>query len=365
MARIVYGVAGEGSGHASRAAEVLAHLVGQGHEVKVASYDRGHRDLSGRFDVLEIEGLSIKSSNNRISAVRTFTQNLGKVAGGLRSLRAAKRELFDGFQPDVAITDFEPMTAHLARHFGVPLVTIDNQHRMRYMACPCPGGLRKDALITHNVIRALVPKPDVSLVLTFFFGALLNRRTFLYPPILRSEVLALRPTRGEHILVYFTQGFDRALAMLQRFPRERFVVYGYEREGEDGNIVFKPHSSAGFLDDLASAKAVLATAGFTLMSEALHLGKPLLALPMRGQFEQELNALLVEEAGYGRNGRKLTPEAIGDFLYRLPEYEAKLGAHLRSDNSALFAKVDALVADGAALAREMHARRGELGRSAT
>ena len=57
MARIVYGLSGEGSGHSSRSQQMARHLVAQGHEVKLASYDRGYRNLKEEFDMLEIEGL--------------------------------------------------------------------------------------------------------------------------------------------------------------------------------------------------------------------------------------------------------------------------------------------------------------------
>ena len=65
MARIVYGVAGEGSGHSSRAREIAAHLLEQGHDLWLASYDRGYRNLRDDFRVLEIEGLCIASEDNR------------------------------------------------------------------------------------------------------------------------------------------------------------------------------------------------------------------------------------------------------------------------------------------------------------
>ena len=45
MVKIVYGVSGEGSGHSSRARQMLTHLQAQGHQVKVATYDRGLRNL--------------------------------------------------------------------------------------------------------------------------------------------------------------------------------------------------------------------------------------------------------------------------------------------------------------------------------
>jgi len=93
------------------------------------------------------------------------------------------------------------------------------------------------------------------------------------------------------------------------------------------------------------------------MTEALHLGKPYLALPMRGQFEQELNALLLGTLGYGKNGRELSAESIGDFLYRLPEMKQRLEGHPRKDNGEITAKLDELLAADASLAREFHRKR--------
>lgn len=212
---------------------------------------------------------------------------VGRQATGLPVSRAgtrgdcfAGRELFKEFQPDCVITDFEPMTAYLAHHYDLPLITIDNQHRMRFLKYECPPGLELEGRVTKNIIRAMVPRPDVSLVTAFCPGELRNQRTFVFPPIVRREVLRRQPTDGEHILVYVTSGFDSLLLELQDFGRERFHVYGYDRDEVAGTICFKSFSKEGFLDDLASAKAVIATVGFTLISEALFLRKPYLALPV-------------------------------------------------------------------------------------
>lgn len=357
MAKIVYGVSGEGSGHSSRARKIAGHLRDQGHALWLVSYDRGYQNLKADFDVFETEGLCIASRDNKVSVVKTFTENLKRLPEGYRCLQELRRRLFKEFEPDCVITDFEPMTAYLANHYGLPLVTIDNQHRMRYVKYECPPGLAADARMTETIIRAMVPRPDVSLVTAFCFGETTNDRTFLFPPILRREVLDQEPADGDHILVYLTGGYESFLDELSRFGRESFLVYGYDRSDRVGPVTFKPQSRDGFLGDLAAAKAVMATAGFTLISEALYLRKPYLAMPMAGQFEQELNAFQLESLGYGKSMRDAAPEAIGDFLYRLPEHVEQLQGYEPADNRAIMDKLDELLDNDCALARRFHQRR--------
>ena len=358
MAKIVYGVSGEGSGHSSRAREMAGHLCAQGHTVKLVSYDRGYENLKEDFDVFETEGLCIASEDNKVSIVKTFTENLKRLPEGYRSLQRLRQEVFKDFVPDCVITDFEPMTAYLANHYGLPLITIDNQHRMRYLEYERPPGSEVDAQTTKTIIRAMVPRPDVSLVTAFCFGETRNDRTFLFPPILRRAVLDRRPTDGSHVLVYMTSGFDSCLEELRKFGRESFLVYGYDRAEKDGPLTFRPFSRDGFLDDLASAKAVIATAGFTLISEALCLRKPYLAMPMQGQFEQELNGFQLEQLGYGKSVAEVDGESIGNFLYRLPDYRERLEGYRAGDNSEIKGKLDELLGDDCAVVRRFHELRG-------
>ncbi len=357
MAKIIYGVSGEGSGHSSRAREIISYLEKKGHMVKVVTYDRGVKNLSNDFDVFETEGLHIASSDNRVSVVKTFTDNLQKLPRGHKKLRELRKNIFKKFKPDCVITDFESMTAYLANHYEIPLISLDNQHRLRYMTFPCPDHLKSDKVLTRNIIRAIIPRPDVSLVTTFYFSEIKNDRTFSFPPILRKAVLKLKTTVKNHILVYLTSGSKTFIDQLRSFERERFYVYGYDKNEVTGNISFKPFSKDGFLKDLSSCKAVMATAGFTLLTESFFLRKPYLALPMIGQFEQEINAYLLEQLNYGKNVSDITGEAIGDFLYHLPDYGKHLSTYNAADNSAIQAKLDELLADNCALAREFHDKR--------
>lgn len=360
MARIVYGVSGEGSGHSSRSREMIEHLQGRGHTVKVVSYHRGYRNLMADFDVFETEGLHISSVDNRVSRFKTVTENLKKISSGHAKFQRLRQHIFKRFQPQCVFTDFEPMTAYLANHYDLPLISLDNQHRLLYMQYPCPARLRQDRNLTRNIIRAMVPKPDVALVTTFYYGKPRNGWTFLYPPILRREVRMLRSSQAGHILVYLTGGFETFLSRLPHLKRECFVIYGYDRRGKEGNLIFRPFSREGFLTDLAGCKAVMATAGFTLMTEAMYLRKPYLAMPMRGQFEQEINAHFLDCLGFGKRLRRSIDSSIGDFLYRLPDYQARLDDYAPSDNTGIKRKIDELLANDCVLAKQYHERRREL-----
>ena len=101
----------------------------------------------------------------------------------------------------------------------------------------------------------------------------------------------------------------------------------------------------------------MATAGFTLMTESFYLRKPYLALPMLGQFEQEINGYLLAKLDYGINLRRVNKEAIGHFLYRLPDFKENLTGYRAEDNTAIKAKLEELLDDNCAMVREYHHKR--------
>ncbi len=357
MAKIVYGLSGEGSGHSSRSREMISFLISRGHEVKAVSYDRGFHNLKDDFDIMEVTGLRMINKDNKISITKTFAENFNNISKVFESSESVKQKIFKDFKPDLVITDFEPMTAYLANYFDLPLISIDNQHRFRYMEFPCPHDMKTEAVFVENLIRAIVPRSSISLIITFYFSKVKNRRTFLFPPILRQKILNTRTEKGNHILVYVTQAYEQLPEVLKTFEREEFHIYGFNREGKDKNLIFKGYDREGFRCDLASCKCVIGTAGFTLITESLHLRKPYCSIPVQGQFEQVMNAIMLEELGYGKKVSKLTRETISSFLYDLPDYERKIQGYQVEDNKKIKSMLDELLANKQKLLKEYHEKR--------
>lgn len=341
MANILYGVNGEGSGHSTRAKEVISHLQQRGHKLHIVSFDRGLRNLRESFPVTEIFGLSLAYVNNRVRYKRTLARNLIKAPRAARSLKALS-SLVEENKIDLVITDFEPLSCHIGHRKRLPVIAIDNQHTITNANVTLPHGFKRDVAATRLVTRMMTPHADAYLALSFFAAPVKKRNTFLFPPILRQEVLSATAQTGENVLVYVTSP-ARELAALLKQVRCKFVAYGFGMEGQEGNVQFKKPSMDGFLRDLAGAKAVIANAGFSLVSEALHLGKPYLAIPVKNQFEQTFNAYYVDKLGYGAWWKEVNKEQIESFLFNLPLYSDNLRSYPRAGNGAILAKVDELI----------------------
>ena len=244
------------------------------------------------------------------------------------------------------ISDFESFSHAFGKLNDLPVLSIDNMSIMSRCALdvPIPPDALGDFRTAKPIVAGKVARCFHYLITTFFFPRIVKERTSLYPPILRDEVLGRTPTRGDHILVYQTSTSNTALLpVLRSMDRHRFVVYGLRRDEDLGNVQLRDFSETRFVDDLAAARAVIAGGGFSLMGEAVYLGKPLLAVPVKHQFEQTLNALYLQQYGYGEYHRDLSPAGITGFLEKIDDYAEKLQGHRQEGNRLIFEALDRLL----------------------
>lgn len=338
MANILYGINGEGSGHWTRSREVISYLRESGHDVVVATSGRALANMKGTFPVEAIFGFKFEFNKDRVDSLATFFQNVGSASGAARSLRKISR-LIRKRNIDLVVTDFEPVSSFTGYLNGIPVVSVDNQHFITNTDADYPDSYSNQARVTKAAINMMVSGAAEYLAISFFDAKATRRETTVLPPILRREVALLEPHVDDYILVYVTHGRREISDILKQIDF-KFVVYGAGGDGRDGNVVFKQFSQDGFLSDLAGSGGVLATAGFSLISEALYLGKPYLAWPVKNQFEQVFNAHHVERLGYGKFMDDLNVETVESFLFNLRRYRGNLKSYSRRDNELLFDSLD-------------------------
>lgn len=342
--RILYGVTGEGMGHAMRSRVMAEHLRERGHEVKLVASARAHGYLARWFpDVQRIPGFAMTYRDGAVARARTVLAVGRSARAAVRDSVALYRRAISGFQPEVCVSDFDSFSHVFGRVFDRPVISLDHQHVIdRCAHAPAVvQRLPRDFRLTKAFVRAKVPGCAHYVVTSFYFPRPKRARTTLVGPILRPEVTALAPERGEHVLVYQTgHATAELVAILRDVPEQRFVVYARGAEpGTAGNVTIKAFDERAFLDDLATARAVIANGGYTLLSEALFLGKRVLSIPLRHQGEQELNAAYLAELGLGTVVRHLDVSSLRRFV----RDDAAPARRVEAGNAQAFATVDRLL----------------------
>lgn len=355
--RILYGVVGEGMGHAIRSRVVLDELVKQ-HDVQVVVSGRAHDYLAKRagehLSVQKIWGFTIVTEDNEVQNFRTLIENVkGAIGGGWPKNIKAYFDIADRFQPDVVVSDFESWSYLYAVNHRLPVISVDNMQIINRCTHEpdITRGHEASFQIAKGIVKAKLPGAFHYLITTFFRPPVRKKRTSLHPPILRPEILGARPESGGHLLVYQSYTTNRDLPALLAQTGLECRVYGVRRdlreEAREGKVIYKPFSEAGFIDDLRSARGVVASGGFTLMGEAVYLRRPMLAEPVGKQFEQIVNARYLEKEGYGLCAEELSAAALGEFLERTSEFQKNLARYSQDGNADLLSRLEAVLQSAA------------------
>ena len=172
--KILYGVGGEGMGHAMRSRVVLDHLVAR-HDVQVVVSGRAYDYLAARASehlaVRQIWGYSLVYEDKRGAEVaHAQTEPRGRRHGLAEDIRAYV-EIAERFEPDVVISDFETWSYLFAR-----------RHR-----CAHPpeilAGVEDEFRLTKAIVKAKVAGAAHYHITTFFYPPTRKDRTSLHPPI--------------------------------------------------------------------------------------------------------------------------------------------------------------------------------------
>ncbi|MES1205724.1 MAG: MJ1255/VC2487 family glycosyltransferase [Pseudomonadota bacterium] len=358
--RILYGVVGEGMGHAMRSRVILDELTKR-HEVQVVVSGRAYDYLKARagehLAVKKIWGYSVVYEDNEVQNFKTLLQNVkGAITGWPQNVRAYF-DLAETFEPDVVISDFESWSYLFAKSHRLPVISVDNMQIIdRCAHAPeIVQGLAAEMALTKAIVKAKVAGAAHYYITTFFYPPTRKPNTSLHPPVLRPEILAARPEAGGHLLVYQTSTSNESLSQVLQGCGHECRIYGLRRDivtdVVEGNLRYRPFSEAGFIDDLRTARGVLATGGFTLMGEAVYLRRPMLVVPIRKQFEQVLNGRYLEAQGYGLAVDEISAAHLGQFLERIPDFEVNLARYQQDGNGELLGAIEAGLAAAVAAPR--------------
>ena len=331
--RIAYGVMGYGRGHAMRTSAVLPALMKE-HEVTVFAGGDAYEELAPRFPTVRIPIIGYQYNDRGTHSVpKTIGKNFSPIADLLfhgHGMEQVERE-FKARGIQLVISDSEAWTHRVAQKLKIPRISFDHVGIIAYCKPHFPPDLWFSGMRDAWGYRTLMGVPERILVSSFYPAEGAYPGVRVVGPMLRDEVLRVQPSKGDFLLAYFNKGEHQYLPQMDRVLRQLdcpVVVYGTPYRGKIDNLDFRAPSREWFVRDLAHSRAVLSTAGNQLIGEAIHFGKPILAMP-EDAFEQRLNAHMIERMGVGMRAEmtRLTPSDVDRFLGHGDWYRSNMRQH--------------------------------------
>ncbi|MEK0440073.1 MAG: hypothetical protein RLZZ504_989 [Bacteroidota bacterium] len=282
--KILYAVQATGNGHISRAAEIIPLLQKYG-EVDVM--------LSGNNAHLPVQ-LPVKYKSKGVSLFY-------KHGGGLNYKRMLKQinpfQLWRDIKNlpveayDLVINDFDFVTAMACKRKKVFSVQIGHQASFQYPESPRPT---KSDRLGEYVLQHFAPA-------SHYIG--LHFQPYhpqILPPIIGESIRTSMPTHQAHITVYLAQyGIDELMRQFKSLTHLKFHIFSAEvsKQEQKNNCTLFPLGKESFSHSMIHSQGIITGGGFETPAEALFLGKKIISIPIKGQYEQHCNAEALKSLG--------------------------------------------------------------------
>ena len=314
--RFLFLIQGEGRGHLTQALSFAALLKKENHELVGVVVGKSPRRQVPDFFLQKIGTAvtSVESPNfetdgleKKILLGKTIRKSLAKLPTYLTSLQKI-HALIQDTQPEVVVNFYEPLAGLYNLLFAPKIAfwAIGHQYlesHPEFTFAP-KRGLEKFLFQLHTRFTAW--GASERLALSFLPKENCNG-VRVVPPLLRQEVKELTVSQGDFYLTYMVNpGYAEEVLTFAKNNPEVHIKAFWDKKGAAAcenplpNLSFHRINDQKFLEAMAACKGLICTAGFESVCEAMYLGKPVVMVPIAGQYEQACNALDGEQSGAGK-----------------------------------------------------------------
>jgi uncharacterized protein (TIGR00661 family) len=359
--KILFIVQGEGRGHLTQAIALSQILAAAGHEIAGALVGRSEgRTIPNFFHeqinapVYHFEGLHIVYGNggDGMHLGRTVRTHLRKLPTYLKSLGVIDRRI-KTIKPDLIINFYEILSGlhRVLYPHKIPTISIAHQYLLLHPDFIFPSNSRIDRFLINLNSRATSFLNDKTLALSFrSLADQPDRKMTVVPPLLRQQIKALKPVKGNFILIYLTHHSlsQQIINWHNAHPEFKLHCFWDNHQAAqelpiDENLTFHRINSEKYLRMLATCKALVTTAGFESVCEAMYLGKPVMMVPVPNHFEQACNAVDGVISGAGLMANTFDLSLLLDYLPKHQDQSEKFRRWQQSGKQMFLKEVENFV----------------------
>ena len=281
--KILYGIQSTGNGHISRSAKIVSRLIRKGCEVDIL-FSGKNSQLAFPFPIkYNFTGLTFYyDGQGNISYWKSFKE--------IKIFQFLKDIKLDLNKYDLIISDFEPITAWAAKMQKRKCFGVSNQCSFLSKNTPRP---EKGDFLGESILKWMAPVSDP---IGLHFE---SYDDFIYTPVIKESLIQLSTSDKGHYLVYLpTFDIENILSTVYKIKSVRFDIFTNVRKPHwIGKCHVLPIKKDIFDESLRSCHGVISTGGFQTSVESLYLGKKLMVIPTKGQYEQQCNAESLSRLG--------------------------------------------------------------------
>ncbi|MFD2033460.1 glycosyltransferase family protein [Belliella marina] len=330
--KFLFIVQGEGRGHMTQAVALSQILEGMGHEVAATCIGKSKRrnipefvikNLKSPVHSIESPNFVSDKNNRKILLGKSILLNLSKFPVFLKSLRNID-EVVKHHNPDVIINFYDILGGlyNLLYRPQASCWAIGHQYLIDHPDFPFAKSHGLEKLLFK--INTKITSMGTDRIFALSFRPLASNtfsKVRIVPPILRKDIFELNPSEGDFILSYMVNpGYgEEVVKFAKRHPNIKIEAF-WDKKGVGKthhalpNLTFHQVDDQLFLSKMASCKGLLSTAGFESICEAMYLGKPVMMVPVAGQYEQACNALDAIKSGAGISNKNFDFKFFHDYL---------------------------------------------------
>jgi uncharacterized protein (TIGR00661 family) len=341
MSKILYSLCGDGRGHATRV-RTIVEVLRQNNDIVIYAPWDAYDLLAPVYEGTEVDVRRIPclhllyNSRQKIHYWKTIWQGLSYLYQAPSLIRKLQEEI-EREQPDLIITDYEPLLPRAVERYDVPHISLNHQHFL--VACDLsslPTYLRHHTILMREVVKRYTRNQDETIISSFYFPPLKPGYEYCTQigVLLRPEIIQAQIETKDHIVVYMRRYATPSVMAALRECGCEVRIYGLGALPSSGTLKFFDVDPYRFIEDLSTSRALVCTAGNQLVGEAFYLEKPVLALPEHGNYEQHINAHFVRESKAGESAdiNTLTANKLLRFINRVDEYRSQIDRYQQYGN---------------------------------
>jgi uncharacterized protein (TIGR00661 family) len=283
--KVLYAIQGTGNGHLSRARDIIPLLQKKNIELDIL-LSGTQADISIPYPIsYQLKGLSfIFGKKGGVDIWKTYLR-----ANSKRLQKEVKNLPIDSY--DLIINDFEPVTAWACKLKKKPCISLSHQAAVLMKESPKP---KKFDPMGQLILKKYAPTTKQY---GFHFKKYSNQT---FTPVIRQDIRNAKVQTLEHYTVYLPSYSDeKIISILSKIKNVKWQVFSKHHRNtvRDENILIRPITNEAFVESMATCIGMLCGAGFETPAEALFLNKKLMVIPMKGQYEQQCNAVALKDMG--------------------------------------------------------------------